>query len=108
VEVGDGARARVDVDGELLHAGVVGQSAAARPAITEPPPLVAIGIVVEIGEHAEALVEGDGIAGQIEGVGGYGDAVHEGGTGEGWDAPAEDEGDDGGHESKAHEFLRVW
>jgi hypothetical protein len=105
LEVRDSARARIDVDGELLYPRVVGQRATACPAVAEPPPLVAIGIVVEVGEHAQALVERGGIAGQVGRVGGDGDAVHEGGSGEGRNVPAEHEGDDGGHESKAHDVL---
>jgi hypothetical protein len=105
VEVRDGTRARIDVNGELLHPRVVGQGATARPAIAEPPPLVAIGIVVEVGEHSQALVEGDGIAGKIECVGRYGDAVHEGRAGQGGGTPAEDQRDDGGKGSRCHEDL---
>src|SRR5262249_5398716 len=33
LEVRDGPRGRIDVDGELLHARVIGQGASARPAI---------------------------------------------------------------------------
>ncbi len=105
VEVRDGTRARIDVDGELLHPRVVGKGAPACPAIAEPPPLAAIGIVVEVGEHSQALVEGDGIAGQIERVGWHDDAVHEGRAGEGRGTPAEDQRDDGSKGSKCHEDL---
>jgi hypothetical protein len=59
---GDG----VDAEREALHPRLVVQRAAAGSAVGEPPPLAAVLIVVQVGEEAEAAVEG-GAGRQVEG-----------------------------------------
>jgi len=65
LKVGDGARLAVDVQAEALHAGVVAQAAAARAAVGQAPPLVATGVVVDVGEVAHPTVVGRGASREV-------------------------------------------
>ena len=67
----------VDVNREALHARVVVDHAAAGAAVGERPPLVAIGVVVDVGKEAEPSGVRLGVAGGIERVAGDDQAVDE-------------------------------
>lgn len=77
LEVGDRTGAAIDVEREALDAHVVGQRAAARATVRQTPPFVAVGVVVDVGEHAEPAVV-HAAAEQITGGARNGDAIDEG------------------------------
>ena len=68
-ESGNGAGDRVNVDHEALHARAIGQHATAGSAVRQGPPFVPVGIVVDVGEVADAEPRLVGLVVQVAGQG---------------------------------------
>ena len=80
LKVRDGAGSGIDVQRKPLNARFIRQGAAAGSTIGQTPPLLAVGVVVDVGEETDSALE-VGAAALVEGGAGDRQAVDEGGNG---------------------------